>query len=114
MGVLAGDCELGKLHKYQCVTPLSIVGGHLELGAPAGGIRLPIARASAEPTRAGQGKRAPGATRSRAQGRACATRARGGWRRRDLARSEHGGIVMLTMGACTRDLESSQPGRDSR
>lgn len=43
---------------------------HPEPGAPAGGIRLPIARAGAEPARAAEGNRAPGATRSRAQERA--------------------------------------------
>jgi transposase len=46
---------------------------HPELGAPAGGIRLPIARASAEPSRAAEGHVAPGATRSRAQQRAHAS-----------------------------------------
>jgi hypothetical protein len=43
-------------------------GHHPELGAPAGGIRLPIAHATAWPTRAVQGNRALGATRSRAAG----------------------------------------------
>src|SRR6185312_5080216 len=48
---------------------------HPEPGAPAGGIRLPIARAEMRPSRAAKGKRAPGATRSRAPadaGTACA------------------------------------------
>ena len=114
MGVLAGGCELGKLHKYQCRTSVRIIGAHLELGAPAGGIRLPIARARAEPTRAAQGKRAHGATRSRAQGRACATRAWRDWRGRDLARSEHVGTLTLTMGAAAaRHLASCKRGRGS-
>lgn len=46
---------------------------HPESEAPAGGIRLPIARAGAEPSRAAEGNRAPGATRSRAQARALAS-----------------------------------------
>ena len=40
---------------------------HPESGAPAGGIRLPIARADAWPTHAAKGKEPPGATRSHAQ-----------------------------------------------
>jgi hypothetical protein len=49
--------------------------GHPESGAPAGGIRLPIARANAGPVGAAEGKRAPGATpkpRAGARPEACA------------------------------------------
>ena len=48
------------------------LGGDPEPEAPAGGIRLPIARVNAEPAGAAEGNRAPGATQSRAQGRASA------------------------------------------
>src|SRR6266542_2676808 len=75
MGVLAGGCELGKLHKYQCRTSVRIIGAHLELGAPAGGIRLPIARARAEPTRTATRLRDPSMARL-ARTRPCPKRAR--------------------------------------
>ena len=48
------------------MTPM--LAPHPKLGAPAGGIRPPIARATALPSRAAEGNQAPGATRSRAQG----------------------------------------------
>jgi integrase len=54
------------------------VGHHPEPGDPAGGIRLPIDRALASPTRTAQGKRAPAATRSRAQAHAVQARAEHG------------------------------------
>jgi hypothetical protein len=84
---------------------LFVLVAHPELGAPAGGIRAPIARVFAEPARGAQGKRAPRATRSHAQGRACAARAWRGWRGRDLARSEHVGMLGRAMGV----VRQSQP-----
>lgn len=61
------------LHPDAPPPSLEDVGRNPEPGAPAGGIRLPIARADAEPTRAAEGNRAPGATRSRAEERAVAS-----------------------------------------
>jgi hypothetical protein len=71
---------------------------HPEPGAPAGGIRPPIARANAcwrADRRAGERAEPPGATRRRARS---ARRAWRGRRARDLARSEPEGTLISAIG----------------
>jgi len=69
---------------------------HPEPEAPAGGIRLPIARAHARPSRAAKGKRAPGATRSRAQADAATACAEHGEDGEDATLPEASTVALLT------------------
>jgi hypothetical protein len=66
MADLPADCLLADQVGHVRMIFLPYRAGHPDLGAPAGGIRPPIARANARLTRAAKGKRAPGVTRSRA------------------------------------------------